>query len=127
MRRRYAIAAASAAVLLALACQDATRPEAPAYFEGKVTQVFLVKDVFAGDGYSSANVSLKNSLTDLCQQAEVNATPSTFVATLASPGTNLGLAGLTSARVIRASPLPAEDSCPLEIAATRIDIVEQDH
>lgn len=121
---RYAFGAAIAAVLLASGCKDATKPADPTYFEGKVTQVFLVKDVFQEDAITGASVKLSNSLTDPCQQADVSATPSTFVAYVASPSTNVGLSALGSAHVIRASPLPASDVCPLDIEATRIDIVE---
>lgn len=122
---KYALAAAAAvAALLGPACTDSADP----YFEGTITSMFVIKDVYTIPN-SSVDIRVAKLPVDPtappspCDQANVRISDSTFIYRADRPLVRLGREALAVTMGIRVSPLPASDVCPLPINAKVIAII----
>ena len=120
MQKRYAFVPVAAVVaVLGLAC---TEPNNVPYFEGTITSVFQVKDIYTQPN-ASLDIEVVRSADDPCQQANVHVLDGASIYATDAPTVKLTRESLAVGQVVRVSPLPAIDPCPIPIDAESIVIV----
>lgn len=110
-------------VIAIASCQEPTEP--PTTFDGKVTTVWIVKNVFGAGDDTTLIVDRRSSPTEeACGQvASVRLMSTTMVAWSEAPSDAVPHAEVMSARLLRVAPAPTSTDCSPEIAATSIVLV----
>lgn len=121
MLLKYAFGASIAApvVVLMLGCTEPAEPS----FDGTITSIAVVKDVFQGTETMSLKVGQPGGEGNPCRQANVRITTSTAIYSKGYPDILLGPESLKVGYDVQVTPIPASDECPLDITATKIAIV----
>ena len=110
MQKRYAFVPVAA--VLALAGPACTEPSTR-YFEGTVTTIWIVKDIF-DEQNSTMSLVLKNTSPAGCQFMDVRNVESAMIYHADEPFLRRTRDALGLGQVIRVAPIPATDACMMK-------------